>query len=313
MIRTVDSNWRNHQQRNVVKGIAMPYIVKEILNSNNVSLVHNEDTIKKCIEVIKNHKVVGDFIIFKIKKRIKINGRELKRNDYISPSALGPENIVDIFDKVTKYGKEAKECSYCGNKISKDYLVTSKCKKCRKGYFRSYIDRRLGISNKDNLIKWLIQEDYIGEITWGSILHRKRLDGWFFVGKQLYIFETKNKEFTELKIPEIFQTLNYIRIINHSELDILEKAYLIYNGSNALSKKFIKRLVSFDKNILGILNIISFNEWINQNEYNIPFNFVPCERKNGKYVFSFQNLPGIDKAQILIYKINNKENGGKIA
>jgi len=276
VISDENSNWLNTQQRNVIKGNAFQILISKVLKIKKTEIVVNEQSIKKFVEIINNHSENLSANCYRAIKNVfvghNINDlRPIDKNTILSYTHLTEESVFRR-ERETWSGDKVSKCVSCGNKLSKKYLKTKKCRKCYRGNFHpSYIYIKLTNKFKHD-INILVEKNYFTQLE-SKKINAQRLDGWYYINEDLFIFETKNKEFTQLNRHEIIQTINYLRALILHNIKF-NKIYLIYNGTKTNPKKLLEWLFYYNKKLYDTVKIIHWNDWFGKQNIQLGFNEI---------------------------------------
>ena len=292
---TRDENWKNRQQRNKLKGMVQEWLLKYFYKEIGIDVRNDEERIDKIIGILKEKLKNERRWLVKKKFMLDENGEktvfsqrykkgtegdmffELKDKQITKNTTLKvKENVVKTITKetTTKIPTGWYECDnpVCDVKISEDYKKSNRCLRCRK-YGRSgwlkpqykiekipkdttkkiteWVEKAKG---KENIIGYIEKNKYTTKVK--HIITKRRLDGWVFHNNTLIIFESKNKEKTKLQFTDVFQLINYCRIILKSNLNI-ERCRIILNGdsSKKIHRFLNNRIEDYDIEIISLFDL----------------------------------------------------------
>lgn len=278
-ILTLDE-WGCKQRRNKIKGTAQEKLISKTFELLGKEVSIPKD-INKMIELMREQnpfvfRIKRDFKIVDDSGQANEYSRVFDESSDSEPYFF---NFGDISDNVNHSVfikgdvlKEAKNfrdvseftgwyvCDHCGQAIPSWKKQTKKCRKCRSGWFRkqyknkkiAVINRRKerdwfrlyqspnGNDNKKRMLDVLLKEGIVDKIS--DISERRILDFWKFDGTGLIVYESKNKEISNLNFSDVSSLLYYLRLIMMSNLGY-KKATLIFNGICSENvEKYIERL-----------------------------------------------------------------------
>lgn len=310
MFISVEDGWKNIQQRNVLKGISMQKAISQILLDNGYSTTRDETTIIKCLKILNDNYKLPQYSFYKTKKKFKLNSEEFLKTKYIPEIKFKDKlNYISFFLKPKLNNKIAKRCNYCGLDI---YIENrrKKCLRCNKGRFSKYAyikqyNNHNEFFDKNIAIEILQKNKNISKSKTAEKITKKRLDGWFFDGGDLYIFESKNKEKTGIYYREVFQTLTYLMIIETFNPTLFSKIYLIYNGPDLLNEKEFSWIVDFEtEKFKEKLYVVNFDDWVKTKNLKINFNTIIPTKRKIKYDYIFTKNKDFSKHDITIVPSN---------
>jgi hypothetical protein len=211
------------QLRNKLKGIAMQKLILSTLEN------HKEDISIKEVLSLCNHKI-KDY--YWVQSPFKTSNKEfLTKYEVLNISEIEEKDSILIKEKIIN--KKWKKCSHCGKFVTAEWLKgkKKKCWKCRKGFFRYETKifqnyKKVYDGNKDSVIKNLCDEGYLKKIP----NLNKRLDFFHYANNVFFIFESKNKELTELTFADVVRTLVYPQALRDCGY-VVEELIIVFNGS----------------------------------------------------------------------------------
>ena len=223
----------NHIQRaNKLKGV-----VQEKLIGMTMDLSKKDTSLRKYAtelgkEVPKHYLVKKNFISKK--------GAIFERGDIILENEfINDDNKCVIYDNILEKEPENKFCNTCAISTSVKNKF-KKCIRCNSGYYRKH--------HSNNIIKKLILEGNIDYLKEKTLLknktsaqksftkylkqlsfERKRLDFLHKKDNKLIVYESKNKENTNLSYFDVLSTLVYPIVLRRLDM-VVNDILMIYNS-----------------------------------------------------------------------------------
>jgi hypothetical protein len=253
-----DSNFQL-LKTNKVKGLSMELLIRWTFNKIGAGISH-ENSISQITKEARSYMEK----VYRIKKNfslIKQSGQVVKFG--ITSKDEDVEIILDtnIFTELCELefksiktesktstseewdGKWSK-CSQCGKFATTEWLKgkKKKCWVCKRGFFNKNLklvrkNREIKVpylkkeffSKFGDLLAYLKSNEFITPVTISFIQNKSRVDLWRIIDGNLIIYESKNKEKTQLHYKDMIQALIYGVILKKANL-ITKHIDIIFNG-----------------------------------------------------------------------------------
>lgn len=280
------------QRRNKLKGVAMQKLILSTIENQKEDI-----SIKKILKMCSGK--VSEYYWVHSPFKTK-NKSFLKRYEVLNSSELESEEIISVNEMIIN--KEWKYCSVCNNprpadvgvynewRINHNLLpvqtLSKKCKKCGEGWFRYNTKkfdswRAVYMGSKEEIISRLIQGGHLKEVK----QQNKRIDFFHFSEGTFYIFESKNKENTELSFGDVVRTLVYPKIIRDCGYPV-QKLAIIFNGSFSPEISYAVK-EGFTKKFNFEIDFIPIEKYLEQKEIRIK-EIIVTKSKSG-YDYQIMN------------------------
>lgn len=281
------------QLRNKLKGIAMQKIILSTIK-NHKEDISIKQILEMCNENVKNYYWVQ--YPFKTK-----NKSFVKKYEVINISEFEDYDSVYIKEKITTH--LIKKCSYCGLTVKTNKLNKKrKCWRCGKGFFKYIITKyedykEMYKGNKTHLIKCLCNDGHLRKVPFFN----KRVDFFHYANNKFLIFESKNKELTNLTFRDVIRTLIYPKALRDCGY-IVDELIIVFNGSCSSEIDYAVR-ESFAQKFNFKIKFIPIDKYLKENGLNIQ-KLIVDKTENG---YTYNIIKG-DSEKIIIDLSKIEEN-----